>query len=118
MDEREETVIRVTFGKEAREAGRALSRLLGMVEAQEAELVNDPRRLFALAQTAIAQRDRIIREAQDALRPRLSAHYQEPVRFRPIETVSVMADEYRRLRAAAEIIQRPLLSPPVAEETK
>jgi hypothetical protein len=117
MDDRDETVIRVAFGKETREAGRALSRLLGIVEAQEAELLSDPRRLFALAQSAIAQRDRIIREAQDALRPRLSARYEDPAQFRPIETVNVMADEYRRLKAAAEIIQRPLPSP-AAEETK
>lgn len=110
-----EKVVTVNFGKEAREAGRKLTRLLGIVRAQEDELLTDPVRLFDLAQQAIAQKDSLIREARDALRPRIDPTLpSEPVRFEPIKTVSVMADEYYRLKAAAEIICRD--PSPIGEE--
>ena len=100
----DDKIVRVNFGKEAREASKALGRLLGLVERQDDELLSDPRRLFGLASEAIARRDMLIREAQDALRPHID--YRPSTEFHPIRTVTVDADEYKRLRKAASIINR------------
>lgn len=103
----DEKVVKVEFGRDAREAGRRLTRLLGIVKAQEEELLTNPVRLFDLVQKALAEKDALIREARDALRPRIDPTPPKgPIPFEPIRTVNVYADEYYRLKAAAAILNR------------
>lgn len=107
-----ENVLHVDFGREVREHSRRLSRLVGLVEDQEQELLTDPRRLFDMACEAIALRDQVIRDAQDALRQKIQFEYNPgPISFEPFRTVHVPADEYERMKKAAEIIGRGVVKP-------
>jgi predicted RecB family endonuclease len=100
-------VVSVDFGKVNREHGRRLTRLMGIIEKHEQELLDDPRRLYDMAMAHIAAHARVIREAQDALRPRLDCSYPTgPIPFEPMRTVHVDAAEYARLKKAAAIIER------------
>lgn len=99
-------IIKQDFGRERREACRKLSRLIGLVEAQERELEDDPRRLLDLAGGEIVRLKRGIDEACEALRPRVYPYYPSLGDFIETRTMVVDREELERLRKAADIIRR------------
>jgi hypothetical protein len=104
----DEKVVSVDFGKTRREACHAFARLLGLFDAQNAELMENPVRLFDLAGAELYKRDQVLREAREALRPRIliPCYDRGPIPFMPLRTVQVDAAEYDRLRKCAQIVER------------
>lgn len=99
-----DNVITHDFGKDAREAGRKLSHLLGLVEAQRKELEDDPVRLFDLAGERIADVTRRLDAAWEALQPQVDWRPDDGSAPTPLRTVVVDARELERLRACAAIV--------------
>lgn len=98
--------IAVDFGKERREASRILARLLGIIEAQEAELLADPLRLFKLATNEIGRLQRVLHDARGALAPSFSFGLAEDAARPSFDVIRVPRDEWDRLRACAAVIRR------------
>ena len=115
------TVKEVDFGKDKNEARRTLCRLLGLLEAQEAELRDDPTRLFNMAGAEIARLQKTLRMADDAIARlqktlRMADDATRPlVQYMPdagppmldpdLEPIRVPRGEYRRLKLCADIVQ-------------
>lgn len=100
------TVREVDFGKDKNEARRTLCRLLGLLEAQEEELRTDPTRLFNMAGAEIARLQKVLRTADDALRPVVQYMPEERPMLDPdLEPIRVTRGEYRRLKVCAEIVR-------------
>jgi hypothetical protein len=101
-----DSVIEFDFGRERRDAGRLLTKLLGILEAQEAELLSDPVRLYRMAGKEIARLHVVLQTARDALRVPV-AYGSFDVCSRPsIETHVVVKDEWLRLQACAAIVKQ------------
>jgi hypothetical protein len=99
-------IVSINFGKQEREAQARFARLIGLVDKRDADFIKDPTKFFDQAGEEISKRDLVIRNAQDALRPRIDPNPDHG--FMPIRTVTVMADEYARLKACAAIIDAAL----------
>lgn len=98
------SVNEVDFG---REAARAMARLLGMVEEQEAAIRADPVPAIYRAMAKVDAAMRVLREAEAALRP-------EPPRFsssaiyddhEPLAVVRVRLVDWKRLKDCADLVK-------------
>lgn len=98
------SVTPIDFGKDRREAARTFSRLMGLVEAHEAAVLADPVKYLDMAGKEIGRLRHGIREARDALRRTVNIAPRQTEVYEPIRTVNVSADEYERLKRAANII--------------
>lgn len=100
------SVIEKDFGKSRRDASRTLCRLLGLLEAQQQELQDDPLRLFGMAGKEISRLQGILRDAEDSLRMRTNymPDDSEPV-YLPAQTVRITHDDYERLKECARIVR-------------
>lgn len=68
MSDEDDKLVHVDFGKERVEAARMMTRLLGMVEAQEADIIANPVKYWKIAAEEISRLRTAIRDAQDARR--------------------------------------------------
>jgi hypothetical protein len=101
------SVVRVEFGKDAREAQRAYGRLAGLVEEQERDFLKDPAKFFRQAASELGRRDQFIRSLEDAMRCTVTTSVAaEPIKFEPIETVTVTKRDYELLQTLTAIIER------------
>lgn len=99
-------VIGHDFGKKARETVARFSRLTGIIEQYEADVLANPLKHIELANIRISKLNRLIRNARDTLRAPLPAWvpHNGPLAYPDIETVNVPKDEYERLRACANAV--------------
>lgn len=103
----EGNVEHIDFGKDQREAARRLSGLLGLIEARDREMLENPKKFFDMAADEIVRLQGVLRAAQDALRvPMDIALYRQdsPITFCPLETWIVDKAEWERLKAVERII--------------
>jgi hypothetical protein len=92
-------VVRVDFGKDAREAQRAYGRLAGLVEEQERDFLKDPAKFFRHAASELSRRDQFIRGLEDAIRPKIAVSpMAQPIAYEPLETVRVTKRDYELLQ--------------------
>jgi hypothetical protein len=100
-------VVKVEFGKDAREAQRAYARLSGLVEEQEQDFLRDPAKFFRHAASELHRRDQYIRSLEDAIRPNVEISTRaDPITYEPMETVRVMKRDYDLLVKLKELIRR------------
>lgn len=110
-----DNVEHIDFGSERRRLERMMGRLLGLAEKQREELERDPVRYYARAVDEIVAVQKHVRAIEDALRPKIdwADPPTEPLPSpRPIQ---IMEADYRRYRAAEEIVrsgpERPTTPP-------
>lgn len=110
------SVTEVDFGAKDRIAARRLSRLLSLVEAHEAAILDDPKKYFDMASDEIERLRAKFRAMEDALRPPMVCFVRkhDPISFQPMNTLVVRRDEYERLKAAAALIDGWATSAPTS----
>lgn len=99
-------VVDVDFGRSRNEACRKMATLLGRVEARNAELREDPERLFAIAGDEIVRLRKGIRKAAEALIADMSFAPPDDPTLTSIHAISVDEDKYRRLLTCADIVRK------------
>jgi hypothetical protein len=101
------SVVRVEFGKDAREAQRAYGRLAGLVEEQERDFLKDPAKFFRHAASELGRRDQFIRSLEDAIRPKVEmSPMAPPITYEPLEMVRVTKRDYELLQTIKALIER------------
>lgn len=98
-------VIECDFGKGPRESARALAKLLNLIEAQDADLLANPKKYFDWAASEICTLRQGIRAAASALNIRLNWETDEPM-TPSRETVVLTKDEYDRLKHCELLVRR------------
>lgn len=85
-----------------------LGRLLGIAEAMDADMLANPKKYYDRAVTEIIRLRTVLEEANEALRVPLhdvwSPPPDVPPPFEPMQVVSVMKDEWERLKRVERIV--------------
>lgn len=100
-------VIQINFGKEQREAANRLAHLLGLGEKRDADILSDPLKYFNAASAEISRLRSALKHAHEAT-TRIEMHRGADATFALPETLTVPADEFRRLQKCADIVAAAL----------
>lgn len=97
----------VDFGRSHREASRNLHSLLGKLGQWEESVLADPIKHLNMASEELARLQRLLKDAQDALRMApLTRPLDNGPPQRQADVLYVMRDEYNRLKACETIVLR------------